>query len=101
MDERPEVENDPNKKTWHEEIRIAGNDLLTKVKELIKEGNVHRLIVKNAEGKILLEIPLTAGVVAGGVLTLVAPVLAALGAVAGLLAEIKLEVVRVDDKKEE
>jgi hypothetical protein len=83
-------------RTWVEEIEIAGNELVDRVKELIQEGNVRRLIIRRSDGTTLMEIPLTAGVVAGGVVTVFAPLLAALGALAALVAEIRLEIVRVD-----
>ena len=79
--------------TWTEQIEIAGTELVERTKELIEEGNVRRLIIRNHDDDILLEVPLTAGV-AVGVLTVVAPVLAALGAMAALLARVKVEIVR-------
>lgn len=63
-----------------EEHRVSGEGLVAKVKELIHEGNVRRIIVKNEEGRTLLEIPLTVGVVGAVFL----PVLVALGAIAAL-----------------
>ena len=83
-----------NKRTWTEEIEIDSKELVDQVKRLIEAGNVRRLIIRTPDDKLLLEIPLTAGVVAGGVVTLVAPVLAALGAMAALLAQVKIQVVR-------
>ena len=83
-------------RTWIEEIEIAGSELVGRVKELIAEGNVRRLIIKKQNGDLLIEIPLTAGVAVGGVFTIVAPVLAALGAMAALVARVKVEVVRVE-----
>ena len=80
--------------TWTEQIEIAGSELVDRTKELIEEGNVRRLIIRNHDDEILLEVPLTAGVAVGGVLTVVAPVLAALGAMAALLARVKVEIVR-------
>jgi hypothetical protein len=89
---------DNGKRTFKEEIELEGRQLVDRVKELLREGNVRKLSVKDAEGKYLLEIPLTVGVVAGGVFMLYAPVAAALGAIAGLLANVKIEIVReVDD----
>lgn len=86
------------KRTFKEEIELEGRQLVDRVKELLREGNVRKLSVKDADGKYLLEIPLTVGVVAGGVFMLYAPVAAALGAIAGLLANVKIEIVReVDD----
>lgn len=83
-------------RTWVEEIEVAGGQLVERVKEIIGEGNVRRLIIRNADGNVLLEIPLTAGVVVGGALTLFYPLLAALGAMAALVAKVKIEVVRTE-----
>ena len=66
-----------------EEFRVNGEELLTKVKNLIKEGNIRRVIIKDKEGKVVFEIPLTFGVVGA----LIAPQLAAIGAIAALLTE--------------
>jgi len=85
-------------RTWIEEIEVAGGQLVDRVKEIIAQGNVRRLIIRNAEGHVLLEIPLTTGVVVGGALTLFYPLLAALGAMAALLARFKIEVVRSGEK---
>ena len=79
---------------WKEEIVIAAGDLVDTVKKLVAEGNVRRLIIKNTEDQSLLEIPLTAGVVIGSTLALLAPVLAALGALAALLSKVKIVIVR-------
>jgi len=79
---------------WTEEIEIAAGDLVATVKKLVAEGNVRRLIIKNTAGQHLLEIPLTAGVVIGGTLALLAPVLAALGALAALLSKVKIVIIR-------
>jgi hypothetical protein len=68
--------------------------LVDRTKELIEEGKVRRLIIRNQEDEVLLEVPLTAGAVIGGAVTIVAPVLAALGALAALLSHVKIEVVR-------
>jgi len=80
--------------TFTEQIEIAASDLVDRTKELIEEGNVRRIIIRNQDGEVLMEVPLTAGVVVGGALTIVAPVLAALGALAALLTHVKVEVVR-------
>jgi diacylglycerol kinase family enzyme len=80
--------------SWTEQIEIAGSELVDRTKELIEEGNVRRLIIRNQEDEALLEVPLTAGVAVGGVVTLFAPVLAALGALAALLTHVKVEIVR-------
>lgn len=88
----------PETHTWMEEMEIAGSQLVERVKELIAEGNVRRLMISTAEGKVMLEVPLTAGVAVGGVVTIFAPVLAALGALAALLAHVKVQVVREEEK---
>ncbi|MDH4130798.1 MAG: DUF4342 domain-containing protein [Gemmatimonadota bacterium] len=74
------------------EFRVRGENLLTRVKEILHEGNVRRIIIKNDDGRILLEIPLTIGVV-GAVL---APVWAALGALAALAADLRIVVEKVE-----
>ena len=83
-------------RTWTEEIEVAGAELVVRIEELVKAGNVRRVILRTPDNKLLLEIPLTAGAVAGGVVVLVAPVLAALAAMAALLAKVKVQVVRTD-----
>ena len=85
-------------RTWTEQIEIAGRDLVERVKELIAGGNVTRLIIRGPNDELRLEIPLTAGVAVGGVLTVFAPLLAALGAMAALLTKVKIEIVRTEDK---
>lgn len=82
-----------------EEIEVSGKELIGRVKELIQEGNVRRLIIKKPNNKILLEIPLTAGAAIGGVVTIIAPVLAVLVAIAALIAKVKIQVVRTKKKK--
>jgi hypothetical protein len=81
-------------KTFAEEIEVSGQHLLAEINRLIGEGNVRKLIVKTDDGHIFLTIPLTAGAVAGGVLTVGAPWLALLAAVAGIVAKIKIEITR-------
>ncbi len=76
--------------TKKENYEVRGEEVLKKVKELIKEGNVRRIIIKDKKDKVLVEFPLTIGVV-GAVL---APVLAAVGAIAALVAECTISVER-------
>ena len=77
-----------------EEITVRGAELVDKVKELIQQGNVRRLVVRRSSGETLVEIPLTAGVGIAGLLTLMAPVLAALGAMAALIADFRVQIER-------
>lgn len=78
------------KQTIHEEFKVNGEQLLGKVKEIIKEGNVRRITIRDKEGKTLVEFPVTVGVI-GAVF---APVLAAVGAIAALVAECTIVVER-------
>ena len=64
-----------------EEFKVTGEDVLKTIKKLVKEGNVRRIIIKNEEDKVLLEFPLTVGVIGVALL----PVWAAIGAVAALV----------------
>ena len=73
-----------------EQFKVKGHELLKKIKELIKEGNIRRLIIKDEKGKIMMEIPMTFAVVG----TVFAPVLAAIGALAALMTNCTLEVER-------
>lgn len=72
------------------EFKVKGEDLLRKIREIIDEGNVNRIIIKDDKGKVYLEIPVTLGVIGA----LVAPVLAAVGALAALAADFTIEVIR-------
>ncbi|MBE2267865.1 MAG: DUF4342 domain-containing protein [Anaerolinea sp.] len=90
----PQNDNSQDKRNFSEELEVAGNQLVERVKELIEEGNVRRLIIRNPEGRTLVEIPLTIGAVAGGALLLLYPVLAGLAVIGGLLARVKIEIVR-------
>ena len=76
--------------TRKEEFQVKGEDLVRKVKEVVAEGNVRRIIIKNKDGKTLVEIPLTVGVI-GAVF---APVLAGVGAIAALVTECTITVER-------
>lgn len=76
-----------------EEFSVSSDDLVKKVKELIHEGNVRRIIVKDEKGKTLLEIPVTIGIIG----TLVAPWLAALGVIAALAASCTIVVERKEE----
>ena len=76
-----------------EEYRVDGDELLKKVKDLVHEGNVRRVIIKNGEGNRIIEIPLTIGVV-GAVLL---PVWVAIGAIAAVVTDCTIEVERADD----
>lgn len=76
-----------------EEFRVNGDELLAKVKQLIAEGNVRRISIKDKDNKTLVELPLTIGVVG----VVLAPVLAAVGAIAALVTECSIIVERKDN----
>lgn len=76
-----------------EEFRVNGEDLLGKIKNLLKEGNIRRVIIKDKDGKVVFEIPLTLGVVG----VLIAPQLAAIGATAALLTEATVVVEKTEN----
>lgn len=71
-------------------FKVSGEEILKKVKELVKEGNVRRIIIKNEKGKIMMEVPVTVAVIG----TVFAPILAAVGALAALLTKATIEVER-------
>lgn len=85
------------KRTWVEEIEVAGHELVERVERLLQESSTKRVVIRTQDGKELMSVPLTFGVVAGGILTLGAPLLAALGAAAALVSKVKLEVIREAD----
>lgn len=94
--------NGSGKKTFTEEIEVAGDKLIERIKEIISEGNVRSLRLKASDGDIVLETPLTIGVVAGGAVALAAPWLAVLGVIAALVTHVTVEVVReVEDDSSE
>ena len=87
--------NDPNQKPkWTEQVQAAGEEVWKRGEDLVQEGNVRRMIIRNEHGDILLQVPLIPAVVIGGILTLVNPVLAVIGVIAALLAHLKFEIVR-------
>ncbi len=81
--------------TNREEFKVSGDEIVKKVKELIQEGNARRIIIKSEEGKTMLEVPLTLGAVGA----LIAPVLAAVGALAALVAKCTIVVEKQNEQK--
>lgn len=88
---------EPNveQKQGFEELQVMGEQLLSKVKELIHEGNVRRIIIKQ-EGRTIVEFPLSIGLVG----VVLAPTLAAIGAIGALIAQCSIEVVRTEQPAE-
>jgi hypothetical protein len=78
-------------RTWSEELNVAGTQLVDKLKDLTHEGNVRNVKIKH-DGRVLVELPLTAAVAVGGLTTLVAPQIAILTAIAGVLTHCTVEI---------
>lgn len=91
-EEQAESQKAGEERVRKEEFQVTGDAVVAKIKELIHEGNVRRIILKNEEGKTLIEIPLTLGVV-GAILL---PVWAAIGALAALAVNLTIVVEKVD-----
>jgi hypothetical protein len=87
------TDNGSNPDDRWDEYKVKGEEVLGKVKELVREGNVRRLIIENDEGKTLVEIPLTLGVVGA----LLLPMAAAIGAIAAVVTDCTIRVERVGD----
>jgi hypothetical protein len=80
-------------KETKEEFKVKGEDLVRRVRELIHEGTVRRIIIKDDQGKTYFEVPLTIGVVGA----LLLPVWAAIGAVAALASNFTIEIVKKEE----
>lgn len=92
-------ESTPSARSWTEEIEVAANQVVEQVQNLIREGNVRRLIIKH-EGNTVLEVPVTIAAIAGVAALYMAPLLAALGALAGLVARVQVVVEREGERPE-
>lgn len=77
------------------EFRINGKDLISKIEELIKEGNARRIIIKDDKGQTYIEIPVTVGVLGA----LFAPILAAVGAIAAVASNFTIEVFKKEEEE--
>jgi hypothetical protein len=75
-----------------EEFQVKGEEIVSKIKEILLEGNIRRVVIKNESGRILIDIPLTIGVVGA----LLVPQLAAIGAIAALLSHGTIVVEKVE-----
>jgi hypothetical protein len=77
-----------------EEFKVSADETVAKIKEIIAEGNVRRIIIQTEEGKTLIEFPLTVGVAAATGVLLLAPLLAAVGALAAIVTDLTIVVER-------
>lgn len=84
-----------DKKCKHE-FKVKGDELLKKLKEIIHSGNVRRIIIKNSEGKVFLEIPVTVGILG----VLVAPAWSAVGALVAMASSYTIEVINREAKSD-
>ena len=84
----------PEEKIRTEEFAISGEKLVATVKKLVHQGNIRRITIKNKEGRSLIDIPLTIGVVGA----LLLPTLAAIGAIAALVTECTIVVEKIEDQ---
>lgn len=82
--------------SFTEEIKVQGKELLEKVENLIHEGNIRRIIIKDSKGNVFIEIPVAIGILG----VIVAPVLAAVGALAGMAAQFTIEIIRKEDRED-
>lgn len=89
------AEQEKKEKTGTEEFKLSGSDIINKIKELIHEGNVRKIILKDEEGRTFMEIPLTIGLVGA----LIVPVWAAIGAIAALVSRLTIVVEKVEESK--
>jgi len=81
---------------WEQELEDFGNEAVGRVKEIVAEGNVRRLVIRKADESELLNVPLTPAVVVGVVLTFWMPYMTILAVVAGFVAKLKVEVVQIE-----
>ncbi|MDJ0693542.1 DUF4342 domain-containing protein [Mastigocoleus sp. MO_188.B34] len=77
-----------------EEFKISGDTLVAKIKELIHQGNIRRIIIKNEEGHTLIEIPMTVGVIGGVISATLFPVIAAVGVIGAMVAHLTVVIER-------
>ncbi|MCP5047550.1 MAG: DUF4342 domain-containing protein [bacterium] len=89
-------EDNGNGKNFKEEFKLKGSELIDKIKELVHEGNIRKISIKTEDGKTLLEFPLTLGLVGAAI----APLLAAVGAVAALISKCTLVVEKEESGEE-
>jgi hypothetical protein len=84
-------------RTFTEELSVAGGQLVERLNELVKQGNIRRLIIKDPTGRTLIEVPLTLGLVGGVGVVFFAPFIAAVGAIAAMVARVSIIIERYED----
>jgi CBS domain-containing protein len=83
-----------DEKVKTEVFKVSADETVAKIKEIVAEGNVRRIIIQNEDGKTLIEFPLTIGVAAAAGLLLLAPLLAAVGVLAAIVTDLTIVVER-------
>ena len=91
-----ETERETDEKVKVEEFKISGDVLVAKIKELIRQGNIRRIILKNESGQTLIEIPMTVGVIGSAIGAAVFPVIAALGVIGAMVARLTVVIERIE-----
>ena len=100
MTEEQKVTEEPTaseeKKGRVEEFVVSGESVIGKIKELLHEGNVRRVSLQTEDGKALIDVPLTLGMAGAAAAAILAPVWAAIGAIAALVVKLRIVVERVE-----
>ena len=91
-----ETEREANEKVTVEEFKISGDVLGGKIKELIRQGNIRRIILKNESGQTLIEIPMTVGVIGSVISAALFPVVAAVGVIGAMVARLTVVIERIE-----
>ena len=91
-----ETERETDEKVKVEEFKISGDVLVAKIKELIRQGNIRRIILKNESGQTLIEIPMTVGVIGSAIGAALFPVIAAVGVIGAMVARLTVVIERIE-----
>jgi len=91
-----ETEREADEKVKVEEFKISGDVLVGKVKELLRQGNIRRIILKNESGQTLIEIPMTVGVIGSVISAALFPVVAAVGVIGAMVARLTVVIERIE-----
>ncbi|MGB7248331.1 MAG: DUF4342 domain-containing protein [Phormidesmis sp.] len=91
-------EADASEQVTVEEFKISGDALVARIKALIQQGNIRRIIIKNEEGEALIEIPLTVGAIGGAIGAALFPVVAAVGVIGAMVAHLSVVIERQEQE---
>ncbi len=93
MNPNPQQTTSDSASTPVESYQLTGEDVISRIRQIVHEGNVRRVLIKNAEGHVIVEFPLTIGVVGAALV----PMWAALGAIVALVSDCTIEIERNDE----